>query len=83
MAVLHARGQMKVGDRYIGTSMLGSEFDCRIDAKVDINGKPGISPIISGRAWIIGTKQLMVDPDDPFPAGYRVSDTWPMTGGNG
>lgn len=79
MAVLHARGQMKVGDRFIGTSILGSEFDCRLDREVDINGTKGISPIISGRAWIIGTKQLMVDPDDPFPAGYRVSDTWPIS----
>ena len=78
MAVLHARGQMQVGDRFVGTSILGSEFDCRLDKEVEINGKKAISPIISGRAWIIGTKQLMVDPADPFPGGYRVSDTWPM-----
>ena len=78
MAVLHARGQMKVGDRFLGTSLLETEFHCRIDAEVDINGKPGISPIIAGRAWVIGTKQLMVDPADPFQTGYRLSDTWPM-----
>ena len=78
MAILHARGQMKVGDRFVGTSILGTEFDCRLDGEVNIDGKTGISPIISGRAWIIGTKQLMVDPADPFPGGYRVADTWPM-----
>ena len=49
-----------------------------IDAALDLNGTPAISPIISGRAWVIGTHQLMVDPDDPFQAGYRLSDTWPM-----
>lgn len=78
MAVLHARGLMKAGDRFVGTSLLGTEFHCRLDHEVEVGGRQGISPIISGRAWIIGTKQLMVDPSDPFPAGYRLSDTWPM-----
>ena len=78
MAVLHAKGQMKAGDRFVGTSLLDTEFHCSIDSEVDISGKPGISPVISGRAWVIGTKQLMVDPSDPFQAGYRLSDTWPM-----
>ncbi|CUX50693.1 trans-3-hydroxy-L-proline dehydratase [Agrobacterium genomosp. 13] len=78
MAVLHAKGLMKVGDRFVGTSLLDSEFHCSIDEESEINGVPAIRPILSGRAWIIGTKQLMVDPADPFQSGYRVSDTWPM-----
>ncbi|WAJ29746.1 trans-3-hydroxy-L-proline dehydratase [Antarcticirhabdus aurantiaca] len=78
MAVLHARGEMQVGERFVGTSIIDTEFHCRIDAGVEVGGKPAISPIISGRAWIVGTQQLMVDPADPFPAGYRLSDTWPM-----
>ena len=81
MAVMHARGQLKAGDRYVGTSMLGSTFDCRVDRELEIGGRKGISPIISGRAWITGTKQLMLDPADPFPSGYRLSDTWPMNEG--
>ena len=32
---------------------------------------------IRGRAWITGTHQLMCDPDDPWPSGYRLTDTWP------
>jgi len=78
MAVLHAKGQLKVGQPFVGTSLIDTAFQCSIDSLVDIEGKPGIRPIISGRAWIVGTAQLMVDPDDPFPAGYRLSDTWPM-----
>ncbi len=80
MAVLHARGEMKVGDRFVGTSLLDTEFHCRLAAETEVGGRPAISPIISGRAWIIGTQQLMIDPADPFPAGYRLSDTWPMQG---
>jgi proline racemase len=77
MAVLHAKGQLKVGEPFIGTSLIDTAFHCSIDSEVDI-GRLAIRPIISGRAWIIGTAQLMVDPADPFPTGYRLSDTWPM-----
>jgi proline racemase len=80
MAVLLAKGQMKVGDRFIGKSILGTEFDCRIDSELWVGDRPGISPIISGQAWITGTHQHTLDPSDPFPAGYRLSDTWPVEG---
>jgi trans-L-3-hydroxyproline dehydratase len=78
MAVLHAKGQMRVGDRFIGTSIIGTEFDCRLDSELMVGVRPGISSIISGRAWVTGTYQHMLDPSDPFPGGYRLSDTWPM-----
>ena len=81
MAVLHAKGRMAVGDRFVGRSIIGSRFDGRIDATLDIGGRPGISPILAGRAWITGTHQHMLDPDDPYPAGYRLSDTWPLLKG--
>src|SRR5690606_17945946 len=77
MAVLHAKGQMKVGEKFIGKSVLGTEFHCRLDKELTIGGRSAISPIISGRAWVTGTSQLMLDPDDPFTEGYRLSDTWP------
>ncbi len=47
---------------------------------MEIGGRPGIVPVISGRAWITGTRQEMLDPTDPWPAGYRLSDTWPLEG---
>ena len=81
MAVLHARGVLRTGDRFIGRSIIGSRFDCRIEAEASIGGRPGIVPSISGRAWITGTSQLMLDPSDPWPDGYRLSDTWPRLEG--
>jgi trans-L-3-hydroxyproline dehydratase len=80
MAVLHARGEMAVGEKFIGKSIIGSEFHCRIDREAQIGGRAGIVPVISGRAWITGTRQEMLDPSDPWPAGYRLSDTWPLEG---
>ncbi len=78
MAVLHARGQLGVGEPFTGLSILGSAFHCRIERLADLNGTPAIVPSISGRGWITEVKQLLCDPDDPWPRGYRVGDTWPM-----
>jgi trans-L-3-hydroxyproline dehydratase len=77
MAVLNARGLMTVGDVYRARSIIGSEFVCRIARRTTIGGRPAIVPIISGRAWITGVNQYMLDPDDPWPSGYRLADTWP------
>ncbi|WP_324733385.1 trans-3-hydroxy-L-proline dehydratase [Pseudomonas paeninsulae] len=78
MAVLHAKGQLQVGERFIGRSIIGSEFHCHIDSLCEVAGRPAIIPCLSGRAWITGTHQHLLDPRDPWPQGYRLSDTWPV-----
>jgi proline racemase len=78
MAVLHAKGLMKAGDRLIGRSIIDSGFDCSIVELTRVGDKAAIIPSIRGRAWITGTHQIMLDPDDPWPQGYRLSDTWPL-----
>jgi len=77
MAVLHAKGRMKIGDVYRAKSIIDSEFICRIEKETTVGGHPAILPSISGRAWITGTHAYTLDPDDPWPEGYRLSDTWP------
>ena len=77
MAVLHGQGRMGVGDRYRARSIIGSEFECGIDSLASLGETDAIVPTVSGRAWITGTQQLMLDPDDPWPEGYRIADTWP------
>ncbi|MEO8748157.1 MAG: proline racemase family protein, partial [Rhodanobacter sp.] len=77
MAVLHERGLLKVSDHYVGLSIIDSRFDCAIEATADVGGVAAIIPSLSGRAWITGTHQHMLDPSDPWPDGYRLSDTWP------
>lgn len=80
MAVFHARGQLAVGERYRARSIIGSEFIGRIEDVTEVGGRPAIVPSISGRAWITGTHQHMLDPSDPWPGGYRINDTWPSLG---
>ena len=78
MAILYAKGELRKGDRMIGRSILDSRFDCSIVDKTMVGDKKAIIPSIRGRAWITGTHQLMLDPEDPWPEGYRLSDTWPL-----
>lgn len=77
MAVLHRRGLLKTGDRFVGRSILGAHFNCRVEAEVNFHGSPAIIPSITGSAWITGVHQHMLDPSDPWPCGYRFADTWP------
>lgn len=78
MAVMRARGSMHVGDSLVMHSVIGSTFRGTIAADTEVGGVAAIVPQITGRAWITGTHQHMLDPDDPWPTGYRVGDTWPM-----
>ena len=77
MAALHARGVMHVGDAMTHASVIGTTFDGRIVADAMVDGRSAIVPAIRGSAWITGITEVFVDPDDPFPEGYLLSDTWP------
>ncbi|MGB3245209.1 MAG: proline racemase family protein [Sulfitobacter sp.] len=37
---------------------------------------PPTAPVTQGRGWIIGIGQHLLDPTDPFPAGFTVGDIW-------
>jgi trans-L-3-hydroxyproline dehydratase len=77
LAALHARGAMQVGDAMTHASVIGTTFDGRIVAEATVGGRPAIVPAIRGSAWITGITEVFLDPDDPFPEGYLLSDTWP------
>ncbi|MBP7242517.1 proline racemase family protein [Amaricoccus sp.] len=76
MAVLHARGEMGPQDRLTAVSLIGSTFAGRILGTTRVGEHAAILPEISGRAWITGIHQHMLDPSDPWPEGYRLTDTW-------
>ena len=78
MAILHARGEMGEGDALLTRSIIDSQFTGTIEAVTEVAGRPAILPTVSGRAWLTGRRQLTLAPDDPWPSGYRLSDTWPL-----
>jgi len=76
LAVMHARGQIKPGEKLIHESILSTEFVGEIVETLTVGDRAGIRPSISGQAFLTGFHQYVLDPNDPFPTGYTLSDTW-------
>lgn len=76
MAVLHARGQLGLGQDFVHESILGTTFTGRLIEETTVGPYPAVVPTISGQAWIYGISQYLVDPTDPFPQGYMLGDLW-------
>ncbi|RSM03865.1 hypothetical protein CDV31_010331 [Fusarium ambrosium] len=81
MAVLHARGLLKVGEVFKHRSVIGTEFISHIRGTAQVGDRQAVLPTIQGRAWISSYKQIVLDPTDPFPEGFRVGDQWHVSGG--
>lgn len=76
LAVLHARGEVGVGDGQFCRSLIGGEFRADVLGVTNVGARIAILPRITGQAWIYGTETLRVDPTDPFARGFALSDTW-------
>ncbi len=78
MAVMHARGELKVGEPFVHESIVGSQFTGTIleETVLEGDGRVAIIPEIKGSACITQYSMVVVDPSDPFPEGYQVSDIW-------
>lgn len=76
MAVLHARGQLPLSRDFRNEGILGTVFTGRLVAETVVAGRPAVVPTITGTAWITGQARYVLDPEDPFPAGFTVGDIW-------
>ena len=70
MAQLHARGELALDTDFVNESFIGTTFTGRLVEETTVAGIPAVVPTITGRAWVTGTAQYILDPDDPFPAGF-------------
>jgi len=76
MAVLHAKGQLPVGQDFRHEGILGTVFTGRLEEETRVGDHAAVVPTITGTAWITGFASYVVDPTDPFPEGYTVGDLW-------
>jgi proline racemase len=72
LAQLHAAGALKTGEPFVNESVIGTRFTGRVVEETEVAGRPGIVPEITGRAWITGMGQYLLDAEDPFPAGFAL-----------
>jgi proline racemase len=70
MAQLHARGELPLHTDFVNESFIGTTFTGRLVAESTVGALPSVTPEITGRAWITGTANYLLDPTDPFPAGF-------------
>ena len=72
MAQLHARGELPLETDFSNESFIGRTFTGRLIAETNVGEKPAVVPTITGRAWIMGTSQVYLSSDDPFPRGFTL-----------
>jgi proline racemase len=71
MAELWARGELALDTDFVNESFIGSKFTGRLIRETTIEGIPAVIPTITGRAWVTGIGQYLLDPSDPFPTGFQ------------
>jgi proline racemase len=76
VACLVARGEAKVGDRFVASSLIDSEFLVEIIGETTVGDRQAVLPRISGRGWVFGQRTTTVDPTDPYGTGFTLSDVW-------
>jgi len=72
MAVLHARGRLDLETDFVNETLLGTSFTGRLVDTARVGEHEAVVPTITGSAWIIATTQQLLDPTDPFPAGFTL-----------
>lgn len=70
MAQLHARGELPLDTDFVNESFIGTTFAGRLIESTTVGDVAAVVPTITGRAWVTGTAQYFLAPDDPFPAGF-------------
>ncbi len=74
MAQLHARGELGLDTDFVNESFIGSRFIGRLVEETTIGSgerqRAAVVPTVTGRAWVTGTAQYLLDPTDPFPHGF-------------
>jgi proline racemase len=71
MAELWARGELALDTDFVNESFIGSRFIGRLIAETTVDGVPAVIPTITGRAWLTGIGQYLLDPSDPYPTGFQ------------
>ena len=77
MAALHARGKLGLHQEFVHEGILGTVFTGRLLEETSVGPHRAVVPTITGRAWITGICQYLLESDDPFPEGFTVGDIWP------
>ena len=74
MAILHGKGELGLHEDFVHESIIGTLFYGKLIGETEVGPLPAVVPTITGRAWITGIQQFVLDPSDPFPAGFHLGE---------
>jgi proline racemase len=72
MAQLAARGELGLDEDFVHGSLIGTTFTGRLVGRTTVGEFPAVIPTVRGRAWLTAMGHYLLDPDDPFPAGFLI-----------
>jgi 4-hydroxyproline epimerase len=73
LAHLTAKGRLKPGENFIHESYIGSRFLGRVEAVIELAGRPAVTPSIEGAAISTGFNTIWIDRADQFWRGFTVN----------
>jgi 4-hydroxyproline epimerase len=73
VAQLAAKGRLKPGDSFVHESIIGTMFDCRVEADATVGNYKAIRPSVAGWAQVTGHNTIFVDDRDPLAHGFQVA----------
>lgn len=80
MALLHKEGAIAHDELLIHRSVFNTSFHGRIVGNCKVGNFRAVLPEISGRAWVTGFNQIIIDPSDPLAEGHCPNDVWLTAG---
>lgn len=70
LATLHSKNELKVDERFVYESIVGTLFTARILEVITVGGVAGVIPEVTGSAWIMGMHCFYYNEKDPLREGY-------------
>ena len=70
VAQLYGRGQLRLGEELVNESIIGSRFTGKAVKETRVGAFDAVVPEISGRAYILGFNQRVIDPEDEVGKGF-------------
>ena len=76
LAVMAARKKIEKGQPFDHESIIGSHFFGEIVGTTRVGDRHAVVSTVAGRGYLTSIGQYRCHPDDPFPEGYTLADTW-------
>lgn len=70
LALLHAKGELLIGEEFVYESITGSMFKGVATRETEVGGYKAVIPQITGSAYITGFNRWVIDETDPLKNGF-------------